>query len=498
MADPLSIAAGVIGILVAAAHISSLLFEFTSTSKDAPRSARAVLTEVNDIKSTLEHLRSFLSGNECSDKSRTELLQVHQVVTIMSGCVLTFSELERVLDGLKAEGMAIFDRARWARKEKVIGNLVQRLQNHKASLSLILHVLNGYVGCKLLIEDLELNIDSNTILEAKSSVDRLHTTIERCYQDMSSRIEALELRSGRSSDRYPLHHRPESETSSVLTIEGPKSVSSKPRRASITSNGILAFDFTEILRKTWVYRRNKALDVSGSSLHSRDTCSMAWSCLSDLSWAEVSNISVIDLPISVDEVHNPLRSSQTWSKPTVDSVWPVTSPVGLAANTQAVVELPTHGPAIESPAFGVDIRDGDVDLSPCESCSENTMESPASRHERNSCHLDRSRCKICNTLLPSGSGPVIWGDGSFICNSCASDCKFCGKKIDDLTILTWDQTCCAECFQCHNCEKKIMDLKYASTIQGTFCMDCYDSPMARRRRKFSAPDLACQLPEMQS
>lgn len=148
MADPLSIAAGVIGILVAAAHISSLLFEFTSTSKDAPQSARAVLTEVNDIKSTLEHLRSFLSGNECSDKSRTELLQVHQVVTIMSGCVLTFSELERILDGLKAEGMAMFDRARWARKEKVIGKLVQRLQNHKASLSLILHVLNGYVGCK--------------------------------------------------------------------------------------------------------------------------------------------------------------------------------------------------------------------------------------------------------------------------------------------------------------------------------------------------------------
>ncbi|KAI4104966.1 MAG: hypothetical protein LQ339_003583 [Xanthoria mediterranea] len=499
MADPLSIAAGVIGILVAAAHISSLLFEFTSTSKDVPQSARAVLTEVNDIKSTLEHLGSFLSGNECSDKSRTELLQVHQVVTIMSGCVLTFSELERVLDGLKAEGMVLFDRARWARKEKVIGNLVQRLQNHKASLSLILHVLNGYVGCKLLIEDLELNIDSNTILEAKSSVDRLHATIERCYQEMSSRIEALELRNGRSSDGYPLHHRSESDTSSVMTIEGPKSVSSKPERASNTPNGILASEFTEILRKTWVYRRNKALDVSGSSLYSRDTCSMTWSCLSDLSWAEVSNISVIDLPISVDEVHNPLRSSQTWSKNTVDPVWPVTSPVGLAANTQAAAKLPTHGPAVEPPAFGVDIRDSDVDLSPWESCSENTMESRASSHEQNSCHLNRSRCKICDTLLHSGSSPVILGDGSLICNNCASDCNSCGKKMEGPTILTGDLAFSAGCLQCHNCAMKIADFKYARTSQGrVFWMKRYDTRMACRRRKFSAPASPFQLPEMQS
>ncbi|KAL9032286.1 MAG: hypothetical protein Q9180_006592 [Flavoplaca navasiana] len=132
MADPLSISAGVIGILTAAAQISTLLINFTRTSKDAPQIAHAVLMEVDDISSTLSHLQSFL---------------LDQVVTIMSGCVLTFSELERLLDGLKAEGMGILDRARWARKEKAISNLVQRLQNHKASLSLVLQVMNGYVGC---------------------------------------------------------------------------------------------------------------------------------------------------------------------------------------------------------------------------------------------------------------------------------------------------------------------------------------------------------------
>ncbi|KAL8647561.1 MAG: hypothetical protein Q9226_006380 [Calogaya cf. arnoldii] len=143
MADPLSIAAGVIGIATAATQISSLLIDFTRTSKEAPQTAHAVLMEVNDTRSTLSHLQPYLLGNEHPDSSRSQLLPVDQVVTIMSGCVLTFSELELLLDGLKTEGMGILDRAQWARKEKAIDNLVQRLQNHKASLSLILHVLNG-------------------------------------------------------------------------------------------------------------------------------------------------------------------------------------------------------------------------------------------------------------------------------------------------------------------------------------------------------------------
>ncbi|KAL8847466.1 MAG: hypothetical protein Q9221_007492 [Calogaya cf. arnoldii] len=144
MADPLSIAAGVIGILTAAAQVSSLLIDFTKNSKDAPQTARTVLTEVNEISGTLSHLQSFLLGNETLDRSRTQLLQVDQVITVVSGCVLTFSELEKLFDTLKTDDMGIRDCVRWAKKEKTIGGLVQRLQNHKASLSLVLHILNGF------------------------------------------------------------------------------------------------------------------------------------------------------------------------------------------------------------------------------------------------------------------------------------------------------------------------------------------------------------------
>ncbi|KAL8636173.1 MAG: hypothetical protein Q9226_009283 [Calogaya cf. arnoldii] len=148
MAEPLSLAAGVIGVLTAAAQISTLLVQFSVSSKGAPRSARTVLNEVNDIRGILSHLQVFLSSDEFLDRSRTQLLQVDQVVATITGCVSTFSELEQLLDqftvrGEEADGMGVLDRAKWALKEKTISNLIQRLQNHKGSLSLILNVLNG-------------------------------------------------------------------------------------------------------------------------------------------------------------------------------------------------------------------------------------------------------------------------------------------------------------------------------------------------------------------
>ena len=145
MTDPLSIAAGVVGILSAASQLSSLLIKFTKSVKEAPQQARIIIAELSDTTGILSHLQSFLLGYEFTDRSRTSLLKVDQVVTIVSGCVLTFSELEKLLDDMKVEGMFMLDCMKWARKESDIARLIQRLQNHKASLSLMLNILNGFV-----------------------------------------------------------------------------------------------------------------------------------------------------------------------------------------------------------------------------------------------------------------------------------------------------------------------------------------------------------------
>ena len=147
MTDPLSITAGVVGFIGAAAQISSLLIKGIRSVKEAPRQTDAALTEVSEISSILCSLEAFLLGEEIPDESRACLLQVDQLVTIISSCVLTFSELEKLLDELRTEDQDILDCIKWATRESAITAIIQRLQNHKASLSLILAILNASVFC---------------------------------------------------------------------------------------------------------------------------------------------------------------------------------------------------------------------------------------------------------------------------------------------------------------------------------------------------------------
>ncbi|KAL8994337.1 MAG: hypothetical protein Q9169_005664 [Polycauliona sp. 2 TL-2023] len=99
----------------------------------------------------------------------------------------------------------------------------------------------------------------------------------------------------------------------------------------------MALDLTEALEQSWVYRRNNALDSSRDSVFSRDGHSMSWSCLSVFSCAEISNISVISLPITINELENSLRSTQTWVANPVTPV-PVSPLMAAMDKTNPLIE----------------------------------------------------------------------------------------------------------------------------------------------------------------
>ncbi|CAF9943492.1 MAG: hypothetical protein ALECFALPRED_000492 [Alectoria fallacina] len=291
MADPLSIAAGIVGVVTAVAQISALLSKFTKSTVAAPRQAQEVLAEVSDVGEILSDLQSFLLGLDLPDRSRTSLLKVEKVVTIVSGCVLTLSELEKLLDELKTEDLDVLDCLKWARKEQAISGLIQRLQNHKASLSLVLNILNGH-----------------TITEAKDSVDRLHALVEQCYKEMSGRVQALEILDLQKSGNADWIL--EDDTESLVTIHAlpgdlnyGEAIESEP----------VQFDFLEDLQRSRVYKRNQAFRTSVISALTNSVYSLGWSFFSDLSMAQVSDISVMNLAITEGECFNPERPSQTWS-----------------------------------------------------------------------------------------------------------------------------------------------------------------------------------------
>ena len=308
MSDPLSIAAGVVGVVTAAAQISLLLTKFTKSTIAAPQQARVVLAEVSDISVILSQLQSFLLGLESPNISRTSLLKVEKVVTIVTGCVLTFSELEKLLDELKTEALDVLDCLKWARKESTIVGLIQRLQNHKASLSLILSILNGFVlHYQVLSSTGVLNSARHTITESKVSVDRLHKLVEQCYSEMSSRVQALEHMNLQKNNPSWTS---KDDTESLTTIRAHLPDLSAEE---IIESGPEHFDFLNELHRSRVYKRNQASRTSVFSAITNSVYSLGWSFFSDLSMAEVSNISVMNLAVIEEEVFNPKRSSQTWS-----------------------------------------------------------------------------------------------------------------------------------------------------------------------------------------
>lgn len=142
--DPLSVTASIVGILAAAGKLTELLHGIISTAKDAPQVVTALLCETRDVQAALSSLQSLLVDLSASPPRRTALIQIDQLIVTLTESVLTFSELEAIitpLAALTAPKFTIRTRLRWTRAEGNCTKIVERLQRHKASISLMLNIL---------------------------------------------------------------------------------------------------------------------------------------------------------------------------------------------------------------------------------------------------------------------------------------------------------------------------------------------------------------------
>ena len=143
--DPLSVAASVVGLLAAGGKVTSLLFAIITSCKDSPELARSIMWEVADISAALGHLQDFVGGRTAATSERGSLILLDQLLTTLTGCVTTYSDLQSMLVRLNiSEDMGTFDRIQWVRQEGKLNSLVQRLQNHKSSLTLMLTIIQWY------------------------------------------------------------------------------------------------------------------------------------------------------------------------------------------------------------------------------------------------------------------------------------------------------------------------------------------------------------------
>ena len=137
--DPLSVAASIVGLLGAAAKVSSTLNNLIQSAKTAPKTAQRLLTEVIDVSACLSQVQALLLGIKEIPRSHQSLVMVEDIVIVLSNCVMTFSELEEAVDSLKPDLPIPAGRlVKWTLKEQSIGALLLRLQSSKTSLSLMI------------------------------------------------------------------------------------------------------------------------------------------------------------------------------------------------------------------------------------------------------------------------------------------------------------------------------------------------------------------------
>ena len=126
--DPLSVAASITGIITAAGQVSELLGQLES----APTMVEAVLTEVDHIRLIFRALQNFLDRASRVPGGRAALIQLGDVVVILTQTVLVFSELETLISPLSTSTRSSsLRRLTWMKVQAGVAGLVNQLQRHK-------------------------------------------------------------------------------------------------------------------------------------------------------------------------------------------------------------------------------------------------------------------------------------------------------------------------------------------------------------------------------
>jgi hypothetical protein len=136
--DTLSVISSITGIITAAVQVSNLLGQI----KDAPTLVSAVVTEVDHIQLIFRALQTFLDRAAKVPGGRAALIQLDDIVVILTQTVLVFSELETLVSPLsKQVKTSYLARLTWTKEQLGVKRLVNQLQRHKTSLTLLLQII---------------------------------------------------------------------------------------------------------------------------------------------------------------------------------------------------------------------------------------------------------------------------------------------------------------------------------------------------------------------
>lgn len=303
MADPLSVAASVAGLLTAAAAICKVLAPYAAAARDTPQIALQVRAETEEASIALASLQGLASNLATLPTQRTLLIQVDHLVAILTNGVLVFSDLETCVADLPpldpSTTPTLLRRLQWTKKETDLKPIVARLQGFKASVSMILGILQS--DSLLRAEQWQTELTSNIaeLLTNNQDLSRRLMCLEAVFDDAQScitvRPDAARIQEIK-------------DTATLAPSDTPADESRDDEDDADTGDSnppwISSFEFENDLNLSMPYRRAKRDIIDASPRNSVAFTDACWSMISDISLGNLSTLAVLCLPLFAEEISN--------------------------------------------------------------------------------------------------------------------------------------------------------------------------------------------------
>ncbi|EWG55230.1 hypothetical protein FVEG_13266 [Fusarium verticillioides 7600] len=281
--DPLSVIASVAGIATAAGEVIKILGPYTTATKDAPKIAAEVSSEALATQTIITGLEQLINNFSAANVRYASLIQVDQLTAVLFDGVKIFSELLAVLQTLpplepSSPGGSLWTPIQWVRKKSSLTAIVHRLQAFKSSIICILSILQSDSQARA-------EESQQQLIAAVDDLLRGNTDLSRRMMGMANTIDTMS------------HRRATIQSTRDMGVQERMGLSS--RRSSL-----FEFDFEQDLKLSRVYRNAKR-DTMDFSANSSIVRTHAWSSLSGVSLSDISHISVLALPLYVEDISNP-------------------------------------------------------------------------------------------------------------------------------------------------------------------------------------------------
>ncbi|KAH7354772.1 hypothetical protein BKA65DRAFT_228383 [Rhexocercosporidium sp. MPI-PUGE-AT-0058] len=284
MAEPLSVAASVGGLLTATQMASVGISKLLSSKQSGPKEILEVKMTIDTLRPVVQQVQLLLSNQAKIDPERAAMILFEEIAWTLTDLVETLSDLGQCIKGLEAEqNFGWLDSMKWLSRADDLKGYWQKLERGKTSLILMISILT--------------NKSSHA---TKTAVTKLRVVVVEGVEGISERLARLERMLA-----MPDIHEASNDSGRCLRHE---TASARDATVTVSTNPkihpALGYTFDDDLQTSWVYMRAKAHATRPFSVASSAQLTQSWSMLSGRNLSKISNIAIQALPIFEADIHN--------------------------------------------------------------------------------------------------------------------------------------------------------------------------------------------------